>query len=95
VENSKGKKYIWTRVNVKNNAVIQIEKEEFNACYTSYSHWHEAVSHTSPVALTNSKNLYSDSNLLLLLPPNFHYQSCTLSKITKQIPPLSHNRAKE
>jgi hypothetical protein len=95
VENSKGKKWIWTRVDAKGNAVIQIENEEYNARFTSYSHWHEALGHPSPVALTTSKDLYSNSNLLLLPIPNFHCQSCALSKITKQIPPPSHNRAKE
>jgi hypothetical protein len=95
VENLKGKKCIWARVDAKGNAVIQIEKEEYNARFTSYSHWHEVLSHPSPAALINSKDLYSDSNLLPLPPTNFYCQSCALSKITKQIPPPSHNRAKE
>jgi hypothetical protein len=82
VENSKGKKCIWARVDANGNAVIQIEKEEYNVHFTSYSHWHEALGHASPAALTNSKDLYSDSNLLLLPPTNFQCQSCALSKIT-------------
>jgi hypothetical protein len=95
MENSKGKKCIWVKVDAKGNAVIQIEKKKYNARFTSYSNWYEALSHLSPATLINFKDLYSDRNLLSLPLINFHCQSCTLSKIMNQTLLLSHNCAKE